>query len=228
MSFVNLSGYQFGSLTVIKRIEDHIASSGRKYPQYLCLCKCGKECTALAQQLTAGRKTNCGCLTSQMRSIATTARNTKHGDGNRMGKRNRLYQLWSGMKVRCYNKNDPTYQRYGAKGVKICDAWLDYPAFKEWALANGYDYNAPRGKCTIDRIDPNGNYCPENCRFVSVDVQGDNRSNVIHIEYNGETHNLSQWARILCINRTTLLLRYKNGLRGDKLFFAGDYRNHKE
>ena len=78
--------------------------------------------------------------------------------------------------------------------------------------------HTPRGICTIDRIDPSGDYCPENCRFVSNEVQGDNRSSVIHIEYNGETHNINQWAKITGIKRTTLLMRYHKGYRGDDLF----------
>lgn len=219
MSFHDLSGSKFGNLTVVSRAEDFVATSGRKYPQYLCQCGCGNMCMALAQSLTAGRKTNCGCLTSQMLSATTTLRNTKHGDGNRIGKRNRLYQLWNGIKTRCYNPNDSTYARYGGKGIKMCDEWrFNYESFKSWALENGYDINAPRGKCTIDRIDPAGDYCPENCRFVPCSVQGDNRSCVIHITYNGETHNLTQWSNILGIKRTTLLMRYKKGYRGEELF----------
>ena len=219
MSFHDLSGTKFGHLTVVSRTEDHIAVSGRRYPQYICLCDCGNTCLALAQGLTAGKKTNCGCFTKQLLSEATTLRNTKHGDGNRIGKRNRLYQLWNGIKTRCYNLNDPTYARYGGKGIEMCEEWKhSYESFKKWALANGYDINAPRGACTIDRIDSKGNYCPENCRFVSTAVQGDNRSSVIHITYNGETHNLTQWSKILGIKRTTLLMRYKKGYQGEELF----------
>lgn len=222
MAFKNLSGMKFGSLFVLERTTDYVASSGRKYPQYICLCDCGNKCLAIAQSLTCGKKTNCGCLTHQLRSDFITQRNTVHGDGNRMGKRNRLYGIWCGMKNRCYNSNDPTYARYGAKGITVCDEWRnDYSAFRDWAMSNGYDFNAPRGVCTIDRIDSTKGYSPKNCRFVSALTQNDNRSSVIHIEYNGETHSLSQWANILGINRTTLTMRYRKGLRGNDLFYKG-------
>lgn len=228
MKFHDLSGLKFGRLTVISRTANHVASSGREYTQYLCRCDCGNTCIALSQDLTSGKKTNCGCLTGKLLSEATTLRNTKHGDAHRIGKRNRLYQLWIGIKRRCYNKNDKSYVRYGGKGISVCEEWLNsYENFKEWALANGYDINAPRGVCTIDRIDSSGDYCPENCRFVSYAVQGDNRNGVIHITYNGETHNLSQWANILGIKRTTLLERYKKGFRDEMLFSTDDLRTHK-
>lgn len=226
--FIDLSNRKFGSLTALYRTDDHVSKSGRHYPQYVCKCDCGNTFVALGQSLSSGHTTNCGCLTKKLKSEATTARNMTHGDAHRLHGRNRLYCLWSSMKTRCYNQNDASYQRYGAVGIKICDEWLhNYPAFKEWALQNGYDINAKRGECTIDRIDPKGNYCPENCRFVSTEVQGDNRLCVIHVEYNGETHNLSQWAKITGINRTTLLTRYHKGFRGEKLFYKGNLNQAK-
>lgn len=146
----------------------------------------------------------------------------RHGDANPKVKWHRLYALWHGMKNRCYNVNSPEYQRYGAKGIRVCNEWLnDYPAFKKWALSHGYDLNAPRGSCTLDRIDFNGNYCPDNCRFIDIAAQNDNKSNVIHIEYNGETHNLKQWAEIMGIKMTTLSWRYHAGYRGEELFHIG-------
>lgn len=229
MSFVDLSGMKFGILTVVKRTDDHVASSGRKYPQYLCNCECGNSCIALAQCLTAGRKTNCGCLTKKLKSEAVTRKNTTHGDAHRLGKRNRLYALWIGIKRRCYNKNDPSYQRYGGKGIKMCDEWKNnYPSFRDWAISNGYDFDAPRGMCTIDRIDCTKDYCPDNCRFVSNEVQGDNRSCVAHVEYNGEIHNLNQWSKITGIKAGTLRLRYRKGIRGDDLFYKGRLPNREK
>lgn len=80
------------------------------------------------------------------------------------------------MKNRCYDKNYHSYKYYGAKGITVCDEWKnDFMAFRKWMLEHGYDENAPRGKCTIDRIDPYGNYCPENCRIVDMATQNKNR-----------------------------------------------------
>lgn len=80
------------------------------------------------------------------------------------------------MKARCYNENNNVYKFYGAKGVRVCDEWLnDFQSFRDWAMANGYDPHAPRGECTIDRVDPYGDYSPDNCRWVSMEVQRGNK-----------------------------------------------------
>lgn len=84
----------------------------------------------------------------------------------------KLYKKWSDMKRRCYNQNNCNYKYYGGRGIKVCEEWLeDYTNFKTWALENGYDEKAPRGKCTLDRINNDGDYCPENCRFVDQSIQ---------------------------------------------------------
>lgn len=94
----------------------------------------------------------------------------------------RLYSIWVNMKTRCYNKNSPSYKHYGEKGIKICNEWLNnFEPFFEWASNNGYEDNL-----TIDRVDYNGDYCPENCRWVTVEEQARNKSNNIVFTINGE------------------------------------------
>lgn len=137
----------------------------------------------------------------------------------------RLYHTWNGIKQRCTNPNAHSYNNYGGRGIKICEEWLDFNNFRKWAEENGYNPDAPAQECTLDRIDSNGNYCPENCRFASRKEQDNNKRNCIWVtDGEGETHNLSQWAEILGIGRSTLYSRYLAGLRGNELLKKEDSR----
>lgn len=101
----------------------------------------------------------------------------------------RIYRIWRAMKSRCYNKNFDEYSRYGKRGITVCDEWKDdFQAFYEWAISNGYESNL-----TIDRIDNNGNYCPQNCRWVTMKEQQNNRSNNHYVEINGVTKTITEW-----------------------------------
>ncbi len=213
--YKDLIGMKFGKLAVMERTENYISRSGRKYTQYLCKCDCGRTFVAYSQMLLDGRTWQCGCETGHYMPRGED----RHGDASPTAPGHRLYALWCGIKRRCYYPKIPGYSDYGGRGIRMCDEWLnDYKAFRTWAIENGYDINVPRGECTIDRIDIDGDYSPENCRFVDIATQNDNKSNVIHVEYHGETHNLKQWAEIFGINYTTLQNRYHCGYTGDKLF----------
>ncbi len=117
-----------------------------------CLVKC-EYCGSLVERRTTQAKTNksCGCATF-------LKANTKHGDST-----TRLYQVWADMKTRCLNTNNPRYHRYGGRGITVCTAWLEYPAFKSWAILSGYT-----DKLTIDRVNNDGNYTPTNCEWVTI------------------------------------------------------------
>ena len=126
------------------------------------------------------------------------------------GHKDRLYKVYVHMCRRCYDKNDTNYHRYGAREITVCDEWLNsYEKFKEWALSNGYDYNALKGQCTLDRIDNDGNYEPSNCRWATIKEQLNNNSRNIAITANGETRTLQQWADILGTTHATLHSRYR-------------------
>lgn len=118
-----------------------------------------------------------------------------------------LYYIWCGMKQRCYNANNPKYEHYGKKGVRVCDLWHDdFNSFFDWAINNGYEHGL-----TIDRIDVDGDYCPANCRWVDYKEQNRNFSRNVNITFGGRTMCISAWAEFLNINRATLARRLRKG-----------------
>lgn len=132
-----------------------------------CVCDCGNEVVVSRSNLTTGATTSCGCA----RKDIVSALKTTHG-----GKGTRLYRVWQGMRERCENPRHISYELYGGRGISVCDEWRNnYATFQKWALAAGYDTNAKRGDCTLDRVDVNGDYCPKNCRWVDMHVQSANR-----------------------------------------------------
>ena len=170
---IDLIGKRFGKLTVIEKSERKCASGS----MYLCVCDCGNKVTIARCNLTSGHAKSCGCKRKEF------LKNTPPGATHQFsrcnnGKPERLYYVWRGMRQRCNNPNNNRYDLYGKRGIVICDEWNDYKNFREWALSNGYDENAPRGKCTIDRIDPNGIYEPNNCRWVDSHIQNLNKRKV--------------------------------------------------
>lgn len=163
-AFLDLSGQRFGRLTVLY-LQPESDKFGSKI--WRCKCDCGNELSVKSGNLRSGHTTSCGCFMKKRISETQSTHRESHG---------RLYNVWSGMKDRCYNRNSTFYKHYGGRGITVCDEWKDnYAAFRDWALANGYDVNAPKWKCTIDRINVNGNYCPDNCRFVDMKTQRHNR-----------------------------------------------------
>lgn len=159
-------------------------------------CKCGNIFIAQPSD-TSGRCRECG-----YRHLSKAR--TVHGEAPKSGIKNssRLYGIWLNMRSRCNNKNNKRYHDYGGRGITVCDEWNNYPAFKEWALANGY-----RDDLSIDRIDVNGGYCPENCRWATQREQMRNvRCNHL-LTYNGQTRTMAEWAEFTGIKYHTLKKR---------------------
>lgn len=184
----DLTGQKFGRLTVVQLTDTH---GGHAY--WLCECDCGGTKIVRGSHLKTGNVTTCGCRKGRI----------THGES-----RSRLYPVWSNMRSRCNNPKNREYHRYGGRGIEVCDKWLnDFQAFYDWAMMNGYDETAPRGHCTLDRINNDGNYCPENCRWTTARVQANNTRRTRFIELNGERHSVTEWARRLGVNQSTLNMR---------------------
>ena len=195
---IDLSGKKFGRLKVI-----NIAYKKNYNYYWNCICDCGKQKIVMGSHLRSGRIKSCGCLSIE----ALKKRATTHGLT-----KTRIYKIWRGMIDRCYFSSHKFYKNYGGRGICMCDEWhYDFQSFYDWAYANGYEENAPRGKCTIDRIDNNGNYCPENCRFISNKEQLNNTTVVKKFLYNNKIMTLNELSKISGLSKMCIYKRLARG-----------------
>jgi len=201
----DLSGRMFGRLKAIEI--DWERTKRRTY--WLCRCECGNKKSVRSDCLKRGQVKSCGCLKDEQ-DEKNLGRETHGMTGTR------LYGIWLGMKARCYNPKKKRYDNYGGRGIEVCDEWQnDFEAFMLWAKDNGYKNNL-----TIDRINNDGNYSPENCRWSTNKKQANNRSSNINIEYRGKEYTLLQIAEKLNLNSKMLYERYRKGDRGKRLLRA--------
>ena len=206
-------GDRFGRLTVIKESDRQY---GHRY--ILCQCDCGNTKTINLNSLVVGTSNSCGCL----RRERIAKMNYKHGLTKRNDDIERLYNIWTNMKRRCFNPKDKGFQNYGNRGIRVCDEWMnDYNKFREWSLSHGYSDNL-----TIDRIDNDGDYEPSNCRWTTMQVQSNNTRFNHFVTYKGETHTLADWGRLLNIDSDKIGRRLKKGLPLEQVFFDGDLRHY--
>ena len=172
---------------------------------WICRCECGEFRICSGHSLKSGVSKSCGCL--QREKVKDSK--TTHGES-----KIKIYSVWTTMKRRCRSSEDPHCKRYGLRGITVCDEWKnDFMAFYNWAMANGY-----REGLQIDRINNDGNYEPNNCRWVTAKEQANNRSTNKFLEYRGERHTISQWSRITGIARSTLVWRISKYGICDKIF----------
>lgn len=203
----NLIGQQFGRLTVIG-MDDR--NTRKTY--WICQCSCGNMKSVRSDSLQNGAIKSCGCLKKETDAINLVKNHSHKMSGSR------LYGIWQGMKGRCNNPNDARYDRYGGRGIVVCEEWQNsFENFYNWAIQNGYS-----DELTIDRKDNDGNYEPGNCRWSSNQEQCNNRCTNVKITIGNATKTLTEWCRIFELDFKTINARYKrNGFIGiDELFNA--------
>lgn len=184
--FINLVGRRFGMLEVEEYYGFTTSKSDSRTIYYICKCDCGNRICVSGNSLTTENTKSCGCY----RKAFTSTQFKTHGF-----RKSRIYKIYHGMKKRCYNVNCKSYSRYGGRGIYICDEWLNgengFITFYNWSIENGYD-----DTLSIDRIDNDGPYSPENCRWTTIDFQAKNTSKNVYITYCSYTLPLSVWSVI--------------------------------
>ena len=196
----DLTGERFGRLTVVEFVPNDKPSAF-----WRCICDCGNETIVCGCELKRGHIKSCRCFNKEKVSEART----KHGK-----RKTRLYRIWLSIKNRCNNSKSDKYKDYGGRGIKICKEWEnDFQAFYDWSMANGYT-----DELTIDRIDNDKGYSPENCRWADRKTQNRNKRNNIFVEYKGEYMSLAEASERSGINLKVLQCRYRNCERDERLF----------
>jgi hypothetical protein len=206
MKYYEKIGDRFGRLTLLEPT-DYYTKSGAKYRGYLCQCDCGAKKVLSRKYLVSGDVKSCGCLNLEINKdkVEMYRELIKLGDVETVRALNNTYK---GMKTRCYNSNNPNYKHYGARGIRICDEWLeDKLMFVAWALENGFDYEK-----SIDRINVNGNYEPSNCRWATSVEQNNNTRRNRYINYNGTKYTIAQLSRLIGIDSKILSKLSKSGI----------------
>lgn len=196
--FNDLTDRKFGRLKVIKFLEPEERENKRKC--WLCECKCGSIKSYDASKLLGGTTLSCGCGKSER--IGNL--NRKYRVSNK-----RLYSVYKAMMDRCFDKDNEEYKNYGGRGITVCDEWKEnFDNFAEWAFKNAFDANAKRGECTIDRIDNDKGYSPDNCRWITELEQQNNRRYHRYAVYQEDRYTLSQLSRKLNIPYMFIWHRY--------------------
>jgi len=192
---IDITGKRVGKLVVIKKI----AEGHRGCPQrWLCKCDCGKEKIISKGPLLKGNIKSCGCE----RKRITKENMTKHGK-----RQTNLYMRWLSMKGRCLNPKNKKFKNYGERGINVCDSWKnDFMSFYDWAVRSGY-----KKSLSLERIDVNGNYCPENCKWIPMKEQALNKTTTVYLDVFGKKMTIRDAATFFGIKEKTLRNRHKRG-----------------
>lgn len=190
----NLTGEKFGRLLCMATLDERTRNG---HVQWKCKCDCGKETTVTVGNLSTGNTKSCGCIENGKKTHGQSSTN--------------LYKVWSSMKHRCSNPNDKSYAIYGGKGISVCDDWLSFQRFNNWAQESGYEAGL-----TLERANNNKNYCPENCTWIPKGKQSENTSRCKVITYGGRTMILMHWSKHLNVPYSLLQSRLKRGWSVEK------------
>lgn len=192
---IDLKGLRFGRLLVLGR--EGVSSQGSV--KWRCLCDCGTKIVVDGRHLRGGTSQSCGCLAREL----TILRSTTHGLT-----KHRVYNIYRCMRARCYNINDRSYRYYGGRGIEICERWRNFP---EGFIAFVEDMGLPPNNASLDRINNNGSYSPENCRWATPEEQANNKSNNINIEHDGMVMTAAQWKEEKGYKKTLIYDRLRSG-----------------
>lgn len=191
--FLDITNQKFGKLTALYRV----GQNNKHHSIWHCKCECGKEKDILIDSLRSGRTKSCGCLVKQK----TTERNTIHGFS-----KTRIYKEWKAMKERCYRMTHQYYNYYGGKGIEVCEEWKNsFKNFYEWAINNGY-----QDDLTLDRMDNNKDYMPNNCKWSTQIEQANNRTNNIEVFYDNDWRSVNEVAKIIDRTYGYVYQHYRN------------------
>ena len=211
-----LVGKRFGALTVIGTSAPYIHKSGRTDTVSIVRCDCGNVKSVRNCSLTSGLTTSCGCA-NRKRIIDLNKKRAITGMSH-----SRIYTMFRGMHSRCENPHHVGYKNYGSKGISVCEEWGNFENFYNWAIKNGYN-----DSLTIDRIDSSLGYCPENCRFVTIEENERNKSRVKKYHFKGESLTLPQIADRIGVSKFCLYQRIKAGVRIEVAFTAKPSKGNK-
>lgn len=207
---IDITGQKFNMLTAIRRVPNYKPTG----VYWLCRCDCGNECVVKKYDLIHLRQISCNCFQKK----SAREKHTIHGGIN-----TKLYPIWVSMKQRCKNPNHCAYHNYGGRGITVCEEWLGkngFENFRQWSEKSGY-----REGLSIDRIDNDKGYSPDNCRWATYKEQANNRRGVHKITFNGETHSPAEWSRIVGISETTIKNRlFKDHNTVEEALTTGDRR----
>lgn len=209
-NFIDMTGEKHDRLLVVS----FYGKDEGNRSKWLCKCDCGKECVVDGYRIRTGKTKSCGCLSVEK----ARERSTKHGMSS-----SRIYFIHNTMNERCFNPNATEYNNYGGRGIIVCDEWKGrkgFEKFLEWSMENGYKDNL-----TIDRIDVNGNYEPNNCRWITQKEQCNNTRKNKVLEYKGEKHTLTEWCEILEIPYGRTKKRLNLGWSVEKAFETNKMKN---
>jgi hypothetical protein len=227
---VEMIGKRFGSWLVVSEAEPYHKKGFGYRKRYNCLCDCGKEKVVWGHNLKNGVSTSCGC------SRIGKPKYSKSPNGKERHEYaiSKLSDVYYAMKKRCYSPKSISYKNYGLRGITVCDEWLGDKGslnFYRWAIDNGY-----KEGLSLDRIDNEKGYSPENCRWATRQQQNDNKRTSRLLTYNGETKTMTQWARMLGFKSgDAIALRLKRGwsieeavtIKKTKSYFIKHYRESK-